>query len=172
MPTAWLDLLFNKYVLGALAIVGVLGAGWWWHTSEVDDAVEKALTAQKARLDAALLVAQLRIGELEKEHEKLLIQIGIHYKKEFEDVEARRVRDVAAARAGTLRLRIPGSVCPGPATQAGAAPAGSDGAEAGELPREVAADLLTLANDADNVVNQLTACQAVVRAQLETINKE
>lgn len=172
MPTWLLDLLFNKYVLGALAIIGVLGAGWWWHTSKVDTAVEVALTAERNRLDALLLKATNRIRELEREHSEKLALIGALYQKEFENAEAIRRRDVAAARDGALRLRVPGTLCPtAPGASTGSAASGGDGAEGGELPPAVAADLLALVHDADRNTRQLAACQAVVREQLETINR-
>lgn len=176
MPTWVLDLIFNKYVLGALAVFALAFGAWYWHEGKkehaINAAVEAALTVERDRLNAALDEARERIAVLMQEHAKLLGQLEADYKKEKEDAEARRIRDVAAARSGALRLRVPGTLCPAADGATVGAPSGSDGAASGELPGPVAADLFALVHDADQVVRQLTACQAVVRAQIETVNKE
>lgn len=172
IPPIALSLLTNRYVLAAAAGAAVLFGAWWWHTSRVDAAVEEALTAERNRLTAELLVAERRIHDLERQHAETLALLGQHYQKEFQDAEARRKADVAAARDGALRLRVPGTLCPGPGGEAAAAAGGSDGAAGGELPGAVAADLLELVHDADRNARQLAACQAVIRAQIATVNQE
>lgn len=171
MPPVWLlSILTNRYFLGAVAIAAVIGSGWWWHTSAVNDAVEAAITAERNRLTAELLVVERRIRDLEREHAEKLALIGQHYQKEFTNAEALRIADVARARDGALRLRVPGTFCPGPNSQAATAAGGSDGAQAGELPGPVAADLLQLSHDADQVARQLAYAQSVIVQQQETCN--
>ena len=170
IPPLALSLLTNRYVLAAAAGAAILFGAWWWHTSTVDAAVEAALTAERNRLTAELLEAERRIHDLERQHAETLALLGQHYQKEFQDAEARRKADVAAARDGALRLRVPGTFCPGPGGEAAAAPGGGDGAAAGELPGPVAADLLELAHDADEVARQLAYAQSVIRAQREACN--
>lgn len=92
--------------------------------------------------------------------------LAINYAKGFQDAEARRLRDIDDARAGALRLRIPASACQGtggsPAAETGPTASGGNGPQTVELPAKVTEDLLTLANDADIVANQLRACQEII----------
>lgn len=170
MPAWLIGLVTNRYFLAAAAGAAVLFGAWWWHTSAVDAAVEEALTTERNRLTADLLVAERRIHDLERQHAETLALLGQHYQKEFQDAEARRKADVAAARDGALRLRVPGTLCPGPGGEAAAASSGGDGSQAGELPGPIAADLLDLAHDADQVARQLALAQSVILAQRETCN--
>lgn len=145
--------LLVKLLLVA-AILGMLWAG----VAKIEQRGwdKRDLIAKKAELKAAE-----DSRKAEKDHAQLLADIGNHYKKEFEDAEARRKADVNAARSGALRLRVPGTLCPSLPEVAGSAPR-SDGQAGAELPRQVTEDLLNLVNDADAVVRQLTACQAVI----------
>lgn len=170
IPPLALSILTNRYVLAAAAGVAVVVGAWWWHTSRVDAAVEAALTAERNRLTALLVVAQKRIADLEREHAEKLALIGQIYQKEFQHAEEIRRTDVARARDGSLRLRVPGTLCPGSAGEAAAAAAGGDGAAAGELPGPIAASLLELAHDADQVAHQLAYAQSVIEAQRQTCN--
>lgn len=170
MPLWLLSVVTNRYFIAAAAAVGVVLGAWWWHTSAVNDAVEAALTAERNRLTAEILVVERRIRDLEREHAEKLALIGQHYQKEFQNAEALRLADVARARDGALRLRIPGTFCPGPNAETATASSGGDGAQAGELPGPVAADLLQLAHDADQVARQLAYAQSVIVQQQETCN--
>lgn len=123
----------------------------------------KALAEANAKItalnDAARATEARRVAEMSA--------LATNYSKGFRDAEAQRQRDVAAARDGSLVLRIPASAC-GPGGGEAAAPrpaaSGGDGATTTELPGALTADLLALAGEADQVVLQLTACQAIVTA--------
>lgn len=174
MPTWALNLIFNKYVLGALAVFAIAFGAWYWHEGKkehaINSAVEAALTVERDRINAALDEARERIAVLMQDHKKLLDQLEADYKKEKEDAEARRVRDVAAARSGALRLRVPGTLCPAADGATAGTASGSDDAATGELPGPIAADLFTLVHDADEVARQLARAQAVIVAQRQTCN--
>lgn len=77
-----------------------------------------------------------------------------------------RDRVIAGLRSGTVRLREH-FTCPAvagvPQTPAGAG--ASDGTEAGGLSREDAEFLVREAGRADDVVRQLTACQAILKSE-------
>lgn len=101
----------------------------------------------------------------ERAHAVQIASIGTQHAKEMEDARKQKDRDMANARSGALSLRIsaPCKASSG-GIRAPAAPASGvgDGAETIELPREITANLFALADDADEVVRQLTACQAVI----------
>ncbi len=120
----------------------------------------KMLQEAADRLAAAIDAARAQEKRLEAELASLMDK----YRKDLANVTAQKDRDIAAARSGALRLRLPASVCADSTAYGPPAPGAprGDGAEGTYLPDALAADLLALANDADAVVAQLTACQQVI----------
>jgi prophage endopeptidase len=163
--------------LGAVGIIMALAIaaynvvdhrGYTRGVSETDSKYAKrdndALRSANARIQE--LEEKARAGERRRAEE--LAAVSVHYQGALEAAKSQRERDVALAHAGTLRLRDPNAASPagcdrGGPGEAAAAAAGRDGAQAGELSREAVGFLLNLADEADEVVEQLTACQAVVR---------
>lgn len=163
----------NPWMLLGIAILwglSVVGASTKWASLKVAEVRAEYLE----RDNQALATANAAIKRLQEEARATEAKrvadmnvIAANYAKGYQDAEARRRADVAAARDGALVLRIPASACGsggGEAGPPGAAAAGGHDPAAVELPRAVAADLLSLANDADQVADQLTACQAIILA--------
>ena len=155
-----------------LFLVG-LPAAFAWHLWDKHDAIaeERAQCAQQAAAvraghEAATRAFNEHTAAVNAAHAKQLSDIGVQYDNDIAELEGRRRADVAAALAGTLKLRY----TPEPGTGQGNVPdaAGSaaerDGGAQTELPRQITADLYALAGDADEVVRQLAECQAVVRS--------
>ena len=135
---------------------------------EKDDAKYAEERKEQARVNAeAIAKLDAKYRALEAKSKADLQAIGEKHEQDLKDAKARRDRDVAAARAGALRLSIP-SNCPNPdrSSMPNAGPSASLGdAEARtDLPPEITASLFAIADDADELVGQLTACQAVVEA--------
>jgi len=161
----------NPYLIAGLlaAWIASLGAVGWWQNSAGRTA-EKVSWQQ--RDNDELRAANARIHDLEEEarseeqrHAISLANISSEFQKDLADAKVTKERDLAAARAGALSLRIP-SPCKGPSggepAETAAGTGGRNAAEGTELPREITAGLFELADDADEVVRQLTACQKVV----------
>lgn len=163
IPNPWL-------IVGLLVawIASIVAVGGWQHDAGV--------TAERARNQgvqiADLKVANAKIKALEEaaraneaKHATEVAAIGAAHEA---DIETRRVQaehDVAAVRAGALRLRDPGAkpaACPGAVPSAAPAASVGDGPAPGELSRELDEFLVSEANRADAVAIQLGACQAVV----------
>ena len=84
------------------------------------------------------------------------------------DTKANAERTIADLRAGTLKLRNR-FTCPAKATEVAGSSEGDNGtSEAGLLGAD-AEFLISEAERADKVVNQLTACQNVLKAEREVI---
>ena len=164
--------MVNPWVLlgiGIAWLASLTAVGWWQN-----DAGHKAerlkwqqRESQELRdANQALTNLQNKYRSTEQWHAEQLASIASARENERINHEKRRQADVAAARSGAVRLRFNAPTCPaadGGATPEAAAPAGErDGQARGELPPEIAADLLTLANDADDVARQLGDCQAVI----------
>lgn len=132
-------------------------------------------TACFGRDNAALTKANDRIKELEdqaraKEHEhaQAMATASSKYQEDLKHEKTAKDRAIAALRSGDLRLRIP-VACPegaGGSTTAAPGPGaiGRDGETRAELSVQASEFFVGLTNEADEVVRQLTACQAVVIA--------
>jgi len=166
-------MISNPYVILGVAaawILSLYGVGAW--QNKAGHTVERA--AWQERENTELVTANAKILELEEakraEEQNLaqaIADISTKYEGEKSDAAKQKARDIAAARAGVLRLRI-NATCEGaPGSDSGQAPAAPgerDAAAGTELPAEITGRLYALADDADEVVRQLTACQEVVRA--------
>lgn len=132
-------------------------------------------TAWLDRDNAALNKANDRIKELEdnyrakeREHAQDMATASAKYQEDLKHEKAAKDRAVADLRSGALRLRIP-VTCPegagGSTTAApGTSTTGRDGETRAELSVQASEFFVGLTSEADEVVLQLTACQAVVIA--------
>jgi prophage endopeptidase len=163
----------NPYVIIGLIVawLGSLGAVGWWQNSAGHTAErfswQKRDNDSLTTANAKILKLEQAARDAERRHAEDLEVISAGYQKELVNAKAQRDRDVSAARSGALSLRFhaEGSgACAGGTGQTAAGAAGRDGPATAELPREVAAGLFAIADDADEVVRQLSACQAVIRA--------
>lgn len=136
-------------------------------------------TAERAewlkRENAELVAAKARIKTLEDEaraqehaHGQAMVAASTQYQKDLSHEQATKDGVIADLRAGTRRLRIELAAAKATggsgAAQAGAGPGRCDGPATAELSQSAAEFLVDLASEADTVVHQLTACQAVVVA--------
>lgn len=123
------------------------------------------------RAHRAALAAELRAkAEREAQHAKDMAALDEKFTKEIEDAKRVSDRDIAAVRAGELRLRER-FTCPAPGPAAGpsggADKAGTttglgDDPAPGGLRQPDAEFLIRYSDEADTVVRQLSACQAIV----------
>lgn len=110
---------------------------------------------------------QRRLDE-QAQHQAEMAALDAKFTKEMEDEKRRAAADVAALRAGTVRVRdrftCPGATSTsGAGTAAGRTPSMGDATQAGGLQAADAEFLLREAERADAVTLQLQACQAIVR---------
>jgi len=161
----------NPWLLLAIAILWGLSiaasATKWAKLKVAEVRAEYLVRDNNALIEANAAIERLQEEARATEAKRVadMNVIASNYAKGYQNAETRRRADVAAARDGALVLRIPAAaLCPGGSETGPPRPAaaGGDGAATVELPRAVAADLLALANDADQVADQLRACQAVV----------
>ena len=172
-------------LLGAVLLVAAVVAAIYAYGQQQFGLGEKAeRTAWLGRENTALTKANTRIKELEdqarikeledqarareREHAQDMAAASAKYQEDLKHEKAAKDRAVADLRSGALRLRIPvacpdgaggsGTAAPGPGT------VGRDGETRAELSVQASEFLVGLASEADEVVHQLTACQAVVIA--------
>lgn len=163
----------NPWVILGVAIVwglSLFAVGKWQRA----DGATAERVAWQDRENEELRAANELIGvlnnharALEQKHAEEMAAIGAKHAKEMADAEAIRRRDQAAIRDGALKLRIASSrICPGGSAsgETGPAPGERDGAATVELPQQITSDLFDLANDADQVADQLRACQGVIQS--------
>lgn len=128
-----------------------------------------------ARENAQLTKANAKIKALEEKYRQqeqdaadAIAVISTNYQKDLSNVKAEKDRVIAGLRGGTFRLRIPVAARfgagRGTAAEVAAPACGRDGEARTELPIEASEFLVGLTSEADEVVKQLGACQAVINA--------
>lgn len=165
MPNPWIAFGCVLLWLGSL-----VGAGYWQndagHVAERVD-WQKKDNQELAAANAKIVELTQQVRATEHNHATQLADISTKYEEKLQNANAQKGKDIAAARAGTLRLHYTAPTAQtadiGAASSVAAAPGGCNGATAGELPPEITANLYALADDADTIVVQLGACQDIVR---------
>lgn len=162
----------NPWVLlGGIVAALVLSATSFFYGRSVEHtAMQLEITIREnnqiREANAKIMELQSLARAKERDWTTRLANVSSKYEKEIQDGKAQRDRDIAAALSGGIRLRIPTAPCVeagrSSAPEAPSSPGKRDGGATTELPREITANLLALADDADSIVRQLTACQAVV----------
>jgi prophage endopeptidase len=116
--------------------------------------------AEEARLQDIIRENEHRAAER-------MVAIDQHYQESLQNAQQDIDKLRADVHAGTIKLRKH-FTCPAlPNTQGTAAATGTGGSDAGEeggLSNEDADVLISIAKEADDVVRQLQACQAIVRS--------
>jgi len=163
-----------KAILFGLLIAAIVGLGYGYGEMRYDAGVTTERAAWTARENTELAQANAQIQKLEedartveRQHVEDLAEISANYQQELQDANDQKDRALADLRSGALQLRDPDAaagqgtaVCPSTATAAGTG--GRDGAAQGHLSAAASEFLLGLASDADQVAQQLTACQAII----------
>lgn len=124
-----------------------------------------------ATANSTIIMLNRQARDRERQHAEDMALTSAQYQEDIRRVELKKDRVIADLRAGTQRLRIPiatsPAACSGITPEAFAAASGRDGGARAELSDEAAEFLVGLASDADEIVEQLKACQQVVRKDRE-----
>lgn len=160
-----------RWIAGALAVLALLAGVWWHGHSRGAAGVQAEWDADRAQLNTKLLAQERSARAAEQQHAQALAAIDAKYQENERNAQLETDRLRAQLRAGAVRLSVPvvAGSCSLSATGAGAG--SGDGAERADIQPAAADDLVALAADADAVVRQLSACQAVVRADRDEFVK-
>lgn len=166
IPTPYL-ILAAVITLG-LSHMGAGYAGWKIRDNSARAEAQRA-TEQRLKeveqLNKSIIELQAKARQEEAQHAQQLAAVSRTYQEKLQNVRQDNDRFIAGVRAGTIRLRLPEprKTLPGsPAAKAVPGPGGCDGKAAGELPDAVAEFLWREASRADEITEQLAACQAIV----------
>lgn len=162
----------NPYLIIGLLLgwlASLTGVGWWQnaagHTAERTTWQTRENTELRTA-NAKIITLQTSARSIEQKHALALAAVSTHYEEELTHATKQRVADVAAVRAGTLRLRDPNPpsiyATGNRPAETGPGAGGRDGSEGAGLSEATAEFLLALAGDADDITRQLTACQGVI----------
>lgn len=164
----------NPYILLAIVaawIASLAGVGIWQnHAGATAERVAWQAKEGKELIaaNALIVVLETQARAAERAHATAISTISTTYQGKLTHAETQRKADVAAARSGAIRLFDPGasaqSACASGGGEAVTRAGGRDGGEGAGLSPDAAEFLLSEANRADAIVEQLTSCQAVVRA--------
>lgn len=165
-------------VLAFIALLAIAGvAVWAYGEQQFTRGGQVVDAAWTKRENKTLRAANKRIADLEeaardqeRKHAAAMAAASTNYQKEIAHVQADRDRAIAALRSGALRLYDNGIATASAGADgsetgpAGASAGRCDGQARGQLSIPFSEFLVGLLGEADQVVKQLTACQAVVES--------
>ena len=175
-----------KILAGMAICVVVVRALLAYGDHEYTSGQQAERSAWLTKENTALSRAISRIKELEEQaraaeakHGQAMASISAQYQKDLKNERLAKDRAIDAVRRGELRLYDPGTRATGDSGSGGgqacstdASAIGRDGATRSQLSESASEFLLALAGEADEVVRQLTACQAVVKADHQMKGQE
>ena len=156
-----------QLIIAAIWLASLVGVGVWQNAS--GHAAERAKTTDRDL--AELVSANKQIVDLTDKliadnsaHATRLSLVAQTYEKEKQDEVSKRDRVITDLRAERIRLRDPGSKSTTGRTESGitSTTGKCDGEARPFLSIEASEFLVRLTGEADEVVHQLTGCQAVV----------
>lgn len=153
-----------------VVLVAIIGAGFFGYRTgtkvERADWQEREIVIN-AEHAAKLQAATERARAVERAAIERYSQVDADYQRRLKEVSREKDRALAGVRAGAIRLSIPAE-CPGSRDSVpnpAPAPGERDGGTRARLSDSAAQFLVSLASEADAVVEQLRACQAVLSAR-------
>lgn len=169
IPT-WLIGIF--FCIGVCLVVGLLYAygQQQFHRGEVACALPylKRANADLAEANDFIIKLQKEARDAELAHVARLAEMDKTYQEKQSNEKAKTDAVIAKLRSGIVKLQYRTPAASSQQTSAdstsaaGPGPGSSDGAETSELPPTLAGDLYDLTARADEITEQLTACQQVI----------
>jgi hypothetical protein len=157
-----MNLTILKICAGFFVVLLAFGAGWRTASNYAGNVYDKERAEAREQAAAALAKAQSDARAQEQRNVKRMGEIDRAYQDKLKHKDRERVAAVAAARAGGLYIH---AACPATGVSGTATGTGSgDGTTRIRLPDADADFLLGLAAEADQVAEQLHACQSIVRS--------
>jgi type II secretory pathway component GspD/PulD (secretin) len=162
----YLSLLKYVVMLGLLVAVGL----WQRHDGALSERVvwETRLAEENANNAKAILAAEEAARQKITESETRQAVISKDYQRKLANARTKYKSVDDAVASGTFQLRDSGAtaVCPssGGSPETTTSTGGNNGAEGCKLSTNTSRSLWFLVTNADSVVEQLTACQALVEA--------
>lgn len=167
-------------LLGLAATAALLTLLYFYGNHQFSQGEEAEKSRWLARENIQLRAANEEISQLntqareqERQHAEAMAHISTQFQEQLHHVKSAKDSVIADLRAGAVRLRIPvtsasaSAACGGIPAEAFASAAGRDGETRAELSAEAAEFLVGLASEADEVTQQLSACQALLQADRE-----
>jgi prophage endopeptidase len=162
----WLVMAKYAAMLGLLVAVGL----WQRHDGALSERVvwETRLAEENANNAKAILVAEEAARQKVAESETRLATVSADYQRKLSNAKTKYSKTDNAVASNSFRLRdsTATAVCPSSdtASTTTASPAGDHGAKGCELSANTSRSLWYLATNADDIAEQLAACQAIVEA--------
>ena len=177
-----MDFLLNKYVLGGIAIVAVIGGLAYAHSRYVDKLVDAAVMAERGKWEAAITKqkaeAQAKLDQLTQEVAQKEAA-DLEHSQQLEQAYVKHVKSLNAslAAAKSAKLHDPGTVArsgsgSGCATEEGKAdtPKPTSETSEGELSPVFTGFLIGEASRADEVALVANTCLAFIHDIPQGVN--
>lgn len=156
-------------ILAAFVALGAALTGSFFYGTSVGESKtetkwQKREIAINAESEKTLAKANARALAAERKSADDVAAISKAYQAKLLEKDHERNRAIASARASGLFVNTKRPNCGNAVPASGTGTGGRDGETRSELSDETAEYLIAEANRADKIVDQLTACQAIVEA--------
>lgn len=170
-------ILILMAILGAITVAAMSAYNWAYKNGQTDEKAAWQQSENLALRDALtnLKVAEEKNRQAESSHAAAINLASQNYQKGLNDEKKKRDDIIASYRAGAISLRDKYATskplgCAGVPAEAFTADSGRNAAQGAKLSEPLAQFLIGLTSEADEVVQQLTACQAELVATHEACN--
>lgn len=166
-----------------LLIVAIVAAvmhfyNWAYDNGEIHERQKWTEAESKAKTDLLdrAIKAENELRKTQAENQLALNNISAEYQKGLNDAKTKVNDAIAKSRAGDLVLRDKyttsnAAACSGVAKSSSSDPGGRNVQTGAELSGQTSEFLIGLANEADDTVRQLAACQTTVTQLVDFISK-
>ncbi len=170
----WVKIGAFLAITAVLTVLAIRAYDWAYDNGVTDQKVI-AETEKNNRLIAtnkALIATQKQLAQLELDYAKLVTANSDNYQKGLKDGQLKKSNAIASVNAGTLKLQDNYAAArtdciTGSNVESDPSSGGRNATESTGLSRETSEFLISLANEADDVVKQLTTVQADYKALYE-----
>ena len=154
--------LFNPWVLLGIimSVMSAFASGYWKGSNDEVTRQQLEIAALNAE---ARQKEQIIVSAIQTQTAKL--------QKANQDAKLAKLKRDADIDNGTLKLRIPTKAanCPIPTATDTASTAGDSSQEGGELDATTAKSLISITDDGDEAIRQLTSCQQAYESIYQTL---
>lgn len=158
------------WLYGAIALALVAGSGYLYGRNDGKKIERVEWQAREKKADDAAAVELKKVTDDATKKERAsaaaVAVISGQFQQELKHERTKKDRIISDLRAGTVRLRDPGTRHPlssNPVPTTGTGPGRCDAGPGTDFSREASEFLVSEASRADEITRQLTACQKIVR---------
>lgn len=151
-----------KWLIVILSLGALFAGGWYLGATLKQGEWDAAVVQQVEDLNRQIAEANAKVAAQEKQMAVNQAKVSAKYQKQLQEKEREKADAIASAESRGLWVNTTACQSTASVSDSTAPTTGHNGGEKARLPEKTSRDLISLLNEADKVVEQLTACQAIL----------